>query len=71
MSQKQYSDMLQSTGGLRGKLAEDASVIMHNPNVKQIAKFLFVMSLGMMASQSGTYMNVCTELFVAKYGWDT
>ena len=63
MSQKQYSEML-STGGLRGKLAEDASLIMHEPNKAQMAKFLIVMSVAMMASQSGTYMNVCTPLFI-------
>ena len=50
---------------LRGKLAEDASVIMHEPNTTQIGLFLMVMSFGMMASQSGTYMNVCTHLFRA------
>ena len=58
-----YQDML-STGGPRGKLAEDASLIMHEPDMKQMAKFLFVMSFAMMASQSGTYMNVCTPLFI-------
>ena len=57
------------TTGIRGKLAEDASTIMHSPNMKQMVKFLMVMSVGMMASQSGTYMNVCTPLFNAKYGW--
>ena len=64
MSQVQYQEML-STGGPRGKLAEDASLIMHEPNKTQMAKFLFVMSFAMMASQSGTYMNVCINLFIA------
>ena len=70
MSQAAYSDILKSTT-MRGKLAEDASIIMHEPNVNDIAKFLFVMSFAMMASQSGTYMNVCTKFFEEKYGWDT
>ena len=70
MSQAAYSDILKSTT-IRGKLAEDASVIMHEPNVRDIGKFLFVMSFAMMASQSGTYMNVCTKFFEEKYGWDT
>ena len=35
-----------------------------------MAKFLFVMSFAMMASQSGTYMNVCTPLFIEQYGWE-
>lgn len=43
---------------------------MHDPNMKQMGKFLFVMSLAMMASQSGTYMNICTPLFIAQYGWE-
>ena len=43
MSQDQYGDTL-SVGGLRGKLAEDASTIMHEPNKCQMALFLFVMS---------------------------
>ena len=59
-----------STGGPRGKLAEEASTIMHEPNKKQMFKFLFVMSFVMMASQSGTYMNVCTPLFIEQYGWE-
>ena len=69
MSQMQYSDML-STGGPRGKLAEVASTVMHDPNKVQMAKFLLVMSIAMLASQSGTYMNVCTPLFIQKYGWE-
>ena len=28
------------------------------------------MSVAMLASQSGTYMNVCTPLFIQKYGWE-
>lgn len=59
-----------STGGPRGKLAEVASTVMHDPNKKQMAKFLLVMSIAMLASQSGTYMNVCTPLFIQKYGWE-
>ena len=69
MSQLQYQDLL-SSGGPRGKLAEIASTVMHEPNMKQMTKFLFVMSLAMCASQSGTYMNVCTPLFIAQYGWE-
>ena len=52
-------------------MAEDASVIMHDPKTTEIGWFLFVMSLAMLASQSGTYMNVCTPLFEVKYNWDT
>ena len=52
-------------------MAEVASVAMHDPNTKHIGLFLMVMSFAMMASQSGTYMNVCTKLFEEKYNWDT
>ena len=69
MSQATYSDIIQTP--LRGKLAEDASIIMHEPNKNEIGKFLFVMSFAMMASQSGTYMNVCTTYFKDKDHWDT
>ena len=54
---------------MRGQAAIEASVIMHTPNTSNIAKFLFVMSFAMMASQSGTYMNICTPLFEEKYEW--
>ena len=70
MTQRQYSEVLKQTT-LRGKAAEVASVFMHDPNKANIAKFLTVMSFAMMASQSGTYMNVCTKLFEEKYGWET
>ena len=56
--------MLLDHGGLRGKLAVDASTIMHEPNKMQMGNFLLVMSIAMLASQSGTYMNVCTPLFI-------
>ena len=69
MSQATYTDIIKTP--LRGKLAEDASIIMHEPNQKEIGKFLFVMSFAMMASQSGTYMNVCTTYFKDKDHWDT
>ena len=52
-------------------MAEDVSVMMHDPKTAEIGKFVFVMSLAMLASQSGTYMNVCTPLFEQKYNWDT
>jgi len=52
-------------------MAEDVSVVMHSPNTKNIGLFLMVMSIAMLASQSGAYMNVCTPLFEAKYGWVT
>ena len=51
-------------------MAETASLFMHDPNKTQMAKFLLVMSIAMLASQSGTYMNVCTPLFIQKYGWE-
>lgn len=70
MSQAAYSDLLKSEKKLRGEAAIEASVIMHTPNTQNIAKFLFVMSFAMMASQSGTYMNVCTPLFEEKYEWE-
>jgi len=44
---------------------------MHDPNLKHIVTFLFVMSFAMMASTSGNYMNICTPLFQQKYNWDT
>jgi MFS family permease len=31
-------------------MAEDASVVMHDPRTSEIGKFLFVMSLAMLAS---------------------
>jgi len=43
---------------------------MHKPNKKEITKFLVVMSLAMVASMSGQYMNVCQFLFEAQYDWD-
>lgn len=52
-------------------MAEDVSVIMHDPKTEEIGKFLLVMSFAMLASQSGTYMNVCTPLFEEKWNWDT
>jgi len=52
-------------------MAEDVSVIMHDPNTKNISLFLMVMSFAMLASQTGAYMNVCTPLFENKYGWET
>ena len=63
LSQLDYQELLKE-GGPRGKLAVDASTKMHEPNMPQMAKFLTVMSLGMVASQAGTYMNVCTPLFI-------
>ena len=68
LTQVAYSELLTSTK-LRGKAAIDASVIMHTPNTTNIAKFMVVMSFAMMASQSGTYMNVCTPLLTAQYEW--
>ena len=65
-----YSKVL-SKSTLRGKDAVHASVIMHDPNVKHLALFIGVMSLGMLASKSGDYMNVCTHLLENKYNWET
>ena len=42
---------------------------MHEPNKHEIMRFLVVMSLGMVASMSGQYMNVCQFLFEEKYEW--
>lgn len=70
LSQVQYSEVL-SQSKLRGPMAVEASVIMHDPNIKQIVLFLMVMCVAQMASQAGTYMNVCTPLFEAKYSWTT
>ena len=52
-------------------MAEDVSVVMHDPNTKNISLFLMVMSIAMLASKTGDYMNLCIPLFEAKYGWET
>ena len=52
-------------------MAEDASIILHDPNKKNIALFLMVMSFAMLASKAGDYMNVCTPLLEVKYSWLT
>ena len=52
-------------------MAEDASILLHDPNKKNIALFLMVMSFAMLASKAGDYMNVCTPLLEVKYGWLT
>ena len=52
-------------------MAEDVSVVMHSPNTKNIGLFLMVMSIAMLASKTGDYMNLCIPLFEAKYGWET
>jgi len=70
LSQQDYSEVLKLTK-IRGKMAEDVSVVMHDPNKKNIALFLMVMSVAMLASQSGSYMNICTSLFEARYDWVT
>ena len=70
LSQSQYSQILATTP-IRGKMAVEASILMHDPNVKNIAIFLFVMSFTMMASTTGNYMSVCLSLFKVKYGWET
>ena len=70
LSHSEYSGMLNSMR-IQGKMAEDASIILHDPNKKNIALFLTVMSFAMLASKAGDYMNVCTPLFEVKYGWMT
>ena len=70
MSQVDYSQVL-SKSMMRGPDAVKASVDMHDPNVKHLAVFLGVMSMGMLASKSGDYMNVCTHLLENKYNWET
>ena len=70
MSQAQYSVLLKSTN-LRGQQAIDASVFMHDPNMKNIVTFLAVMSYAMLASTSGNYMSIVLKFFEEKYEWDT
>ena len=65
-----YAELLKKTP-VEGRVAELASVRQHEPCKSEITRFLVVMSLAMVASTSGQYMNVCTYLFEAKYGWDT
>ena len=65
-----YAELL-SKAPVRGKVAEIASISMHTPCKSEITRFLFVMSLTMVAAMSGQYMNVCTYLFEAKYDWNT
>ena len=43
LSQRDYSTLLSKTK-LRGSAAIEASVIMHDPNMKTIILFIFVMS---------------------------
>ena len=52
MSHAQYSQVLASTvnGQIRGKDALHVSVVLHDPNVRQVTLFLMVMSLAMLAS---------------------
>lgn len=70
LSQEEYSEVLKKTK-IRGKMAEEVSVMMHDPNKKNIALFLMVMSIANMSVASGAYMNICTALFEVKYGWVT
>ena len=70
MSHKQYSTLLKTTE-VKGRLAEDMSIGMHEPNKKEIINFLIVMSLAMVACMAGQYMNVCSFLFIEKYDWNT
>ena len=52
MTHKQYSTLLKTTE-VKGRLAEDMSIGMHEPNKKEITNFLIVMSLAMIACMSG------------------
>jgi MFS family permease len=69
-SQEEYSEVLKKIR-IRGKMAEEVSVIMHDPNKKNISLFLMVMSVANMSVAAGAYMNICTALFEVKYGWTT
>mmetsp|Transcript_15002 Transcript_15002/g.20364 ORF Transcript_15002/g.20364 Transcript_15002/m.20364 type:complete len:408 (+) Transcript_15002:200-1423(+) len=70
MSQAQYSEVLKKTK-LRGQAALEASVFMHDPNMKNIGTFIAVMSFAMLASTSGNYMSIVIPFFEEKYGWET
>ena len=65
-----YAELL-AADQIKGKTAENASIHQHEPSRSEIFKFLFVMSLCMVAALSGQYMNVCTPLLRQKYNWDT
>ena len=59
ITQKQYSQALESADGFRGQAAIDADEFLNTPNKWHVAKFTLVMCLANFSALLSQYSGVC------------